>query len=59
MAAILTGIGPGDEVVMPSFTFPSLANAVVLRGGVPVFIDARFDTLNLDESSKSQTSGGY
>src|SRR5262249_35777018 len=50
MAAILADIGPGDEVVMPSFTFPSTANAVVLRGGVPVFVDIREDTLNLDES---------
>jgi dTDP-4-amino-4,6-dideoxygalactose transaminase len=50
MAAILAGIGAGDEVIMPSFTFTSTANAVVLRGGVPVFIDIRPDTLNLDES---------
>jgi dTDP-4-amino-4,6-dideoxygalactose transaminase len=50
MAAILAGIGPGDEVIMPSFTFTSTANAVVLRGGVPVFIDIRPDTLNLDEN---------
>jgi dTDP-4-amino-4,6-dideoxygalactose transaminase len=49
MAAVLAGIGPGDEVVMPSFTFVSTANAVVARGGVPVFVDARADTLNLDE----------
>lgn len=49
MAAILAGIGAGDEVVMPSFTFPSMANAVVLRGGVPVFVDIRRDTLNIDE----------
>jgi dTDP-4-amino-4,6-dideoxygalactose transaminase len=50
MAVILSGIGPGDEVIMPSFTFTSTANAVVLRGGVPVFIDIRPDTLNLDEN---------
>jgi dTDP-4-amino-4,6-dideoxygalactose transaminase len=50
MAAILAGIGPGDEVIMPSFTFVSTANAVVLRGGVPVFVDVRPDTLNLDET---------
>jgi dTDP-4-amino-4,6-dideoxygalactose transaminase len=50
MAAILAGIGPGDEVVMPSFTFSSTANAIALRGGVPVFVDVRADTLNLDES---------
>ena len=50
MAAILAGIAPGDEVIMPSFTFVSTANAFVLRGGVPVFVDVRPDTLNLDES---------
>ena len=50
MAAILAGIQPGDEVIMPSFTFVSTANAFVLRGGVPVFVDIRTDTLNLDES---------
>src|SRR5213075_1487491 len=50
MAAILAGIGPGDEVIMPSFTFVSTANAFVLRGGVPVFVDVREDTLNLDEA---------
>lgn len=49
MAAILCGIGPGDEVILPSFTFVSTANAFVLRGGVPVFVDIRPDTLNLDE----------
>ncbi len=49
MAAILAGVGPGDEVVMPSFTFPSVANAFVLRGATPVFVDVREDTLNLDE----------
>ena len=49
MAALLADIGPGDEVVMPSFTFVSTANAFVLRGGVPVFVDIRPDTLNLDE----------
>ncbi len=49
MAAILADIGPGDEVIMPSFTFVSTANAFVLRGGVPVFVDVRSDTLNLDE----------
>lgn len=50
MAAILCGIGAGDEVIMPSYTFVSTANAVVLRGGVPVFVDIRADTLNLDET---------
>src|SRR5690349_3249804 len=49
MAAILADIGPGDEVIMPSYTFVSTANAFVLRGGVPVFVDIRYDTLNLDE----------
>ena len=49
MAAILADIQPGDEVIIPSYTFVSTANAFVLRGGVPVFIDIRPDTLNLDE----------
>ena len=49
MAAILCDLQPGDEVIMPSFTFVSTANAFVLRGAVPVFIDIRPDTLNLDE----------
>lgn len=49
MAAILCDTQPGDEIIMPSFTFVSTANAFVLRGGVPVFIDIRKDTLNLDE----------
>src|SRR5690348_2051923 len=51
MAAILADIRPGDEVIMPSFTFVSTANAFVLRGGVPVFVDIRPDTLNLDEKA--------
>lgn len=49
LAALLLEIGPGDEVIMPSFTFPSSANAFVLRGATPVFVDVRDDTLNLDE----------
>ena len=49
MSAILADLGPGDEVIMPSFTFVSTANAVVLRGATPVFVDIRPDTLNLDE----------
>lgn len=49
MAAILADIRPGDEVIMPSYTFVSTANAFVLRGGVPVFVDIREDTLNIDE----------
>ena len=49
MAAILADVGPGDEVIMPSYTFVSTANAFVLRGATPVFVDIRRDTLNLDE----------
>ena len=49
MAALLANIRPGDEVIMPSYTFVSTANAFVMRGGVPVFVDIREDTLNLDE----------
>lgn len=50
MAALLLDIKPGDEVIVPSFTFPSTVNAFVLRGARPVFIDIRRDTLNLDET---------
>ena len=50
MSAMLADIHPGDEVIMPSYTFASAANAFVLRGGVPVFVDIRTDTLNIDES---------
>ncbi|MDH5637270.1 MAG: dTDP-4-amino-4,6-dideoxygalactose transaminase [Nitrospinota bacterium] len=50
MAGILAGIGPGDEVIMPSFTFVSTANAFALRGAIPVFVDIRADTFNMDES---------
>lgn len=50
MAAVLSEVGPGDEVIMPSFTFVSTANAFVLRGAVPVFVDIRPDTLNINES---------
>ena len=49
MAAIIADIQPGDEIIMPSYTFVSTANAFVLRGGVPVFVDIRIDTLNIDE----------
>lgn len=49
MSAILADVQPGDEVIMPSYTFVSTANAFVLRGGVPVFVDIRPDTLCLDE----------
>lgn len=50
MAAILANVGPGDEVIMPSYTFVSTANAFALRGAVPVFVDIRADTLNIDET---------
>ena len=49
LAALLLDLGPGDEVIMPAFTFVSTANAVVLRGARPVFADIHPDTLNLDE----------
>jgi dTDP-4-amino-4,6-dideoxygalactose transaminase len=49
MSALLTEVGPGDEVIMPSYTFVSTANAFVLTGATPVFVDIRDDTLNLDE----------
>ncbi len=49
MAAILCDLQPGDEVILPSYTFVSTANAFVLRGAVPVFVDIRPDTLNIDE----------
>lgn len=50
MAALLLKIRPGDEIIVPSFTFVSTVNAFVLRGALPVFIDIRPDTLNLDET---------
>ena len=50
MSALLADVGPGDEVIMPSFTFVSTANAFALRGATPVFVDIRPDTLNLDET---------
>ena len=50
MACMLVDIGPDDEVIMPSFTFSSTANAVVIFGGVPVFVDIRQDTKNIDEN---------
>jgi dTDP-4-amino-4,6-dideoxygalactose transaminase len=49
MAALLLDLQPGDEIIMPSFTFVSTANAFVLRGATPVFVDVRRDTLNIDE----------
>ncbi len=50
IAALLLDLKPGDEVIMPSYTFVSTANAFVLRGAVPVFADIREDTLNIDET---------
>ena len=49
MAALLIGIEPGDEVIMPSYTFVSTANAFVLRGAKVAFVDIRPDTMNIDE----------
>jgi len=49
MTALLLDIKPGDEVIVPAFTFVSSANAFVLRGATPVFVDSRPDTMNLDE----------
>ena len=57
MSALLLDIRPGDEVVVPSFTFVSTINAFVLRGAKPVFIDIRADTLNLDETQLERTIG--
>jgi dTDP-4-amino-4,6-dideoxygalactose transaminase len=50
MAALLIDLGPGDEVIMPSFTFTSTANAIVLRGATPVFVDVAAGTMNIDET---------
>lgn len=50
MSALLLDIQPGDEIIMPSYTFVSTANAFALRGGTPVFVDIRPDTLNIDET---------
>jgi len=55
MAAILLNIHPGDEVILPAFTFVSTANAFVLRGARPVFCDIRSDTLNLDEAKLEES----
>ncbi len=54
MAALLLDVGPGDEVLVPSFTFVSTLNAFVLRGARPVFVDVRRDTLNMDETLLEQ-----
>ena len=50
LAALLSNIQPGDEVIMPAYTFVSTADAFVLRGAVPVFVDIRPDTMNIDET---------
>jgi dTDP-4-amino-4,6-dideoxygalactose transaminase len=57
MAALLCGVGPGDEFVLPSFTFVSTANAFFLRGARPVFVDIREDTLNMDEHLAAEAAG--
>ena len=49
LAVLLSGLGPGDEVIMPAYTFVSTADAFVLRGATPVFVDIRPDTMNIDE----------
>jgi dTDP-4-amino-4,6-dideoxygalactose transaminase len=54
MSALLLDVGPGDEVILPSYTFTSTANAFVLRGATPVFVDIREDTLNLNETLLEQ-----
>jgi dTDP-4-amino-4,6-dideoxygalactose transaminase len=54
MMGILAGIGPGDEVILPSYNFVSSANAVAMRGGVCVFVDVRPDTMNIDENKIEQ-----
>ena len=54
MAALLLDLGPGDEIIVPAFTFPSALNAFVLRGAKPVFVDVRPDTLNIDETQMDQ-----
>ncbi|MBA2522350.1 MAG: aminotransferase class I/II-fold pyridoxal phosphate-dependent enzyme, partial [Solirubrobacterales bacterium] len=48
LGALLLGLEEGDEVIMPSFTFPTTASAVALRGATPVFVDVCEDTLNID-----------
>ena len=50
MACMMADIGPGDEVILPSYTFSSTANAIVIFGGTPVFVDIRPDTMNIDET---------
>jgi dTDP-4-amino-4,6-dideoxygalactose transaminase len=57
MCAVLLGIQPGDEVILPSFTFVSTVNAFVLHGATPVFCDVRPDTLNMDETAIERLIG--
>lgn len=57
LAALLLGLEPGDEVILPSFTFVSTANAFALHGATPVFVDVREDTLNLDERKLAAAIG--
>jgi dTDP-4-amino-4,6-dideoxygalactose transaminase len=57
LAALLSGVGPGDEVIMPSYTFVTTASAFALRGATPVFVDIRPDTLNLDETQVADAVG--
>jgi dTDP-4-amino-4,6-dideoxygalactose transaminase len=57
IAAILAEIGPGDEVIMPSYTFVSTANAFVMRGARPVFVDVRPETLNIDPAAAARAIG--
>lgn len=59
MASLICNIQPGDEIILPSFTFVSTANAFVLRGATPVFIDIRNDTLNMDETKIEQAITGH
>ena len=55
LAALAMQVNPGDEIIMPSYTFVSTANAFVLRGAKPVFVDIRIDTLNIDEKLIEQS----
>lgn len=58
MSALLADVGPGDEVILPSFTFTTTATAFVMRGATPVFVDVREDTLNLDETRLEEAITG-
>jgi dTDP-4-amino-4,6-dideoxygalactose transaminase len=58
MAALLLQINPGDDIIVPSFTFVSTVNAFVLRGAHPIFVDVRSDTLNIDESQLERSITG-